>query len=78
MRPKGLHGSKKVQDIFVDRKIAVTDKAGWPILVDSSDRILAVVGLADSEWESLGELVWRISYDPCRANNPPKLPTEDG
>lgn len=45
-RPLGLEGRKKLQDFFVDRKIARTDRAGVPLVVDDRDRIVWVAGHA--------------------------------
>ncbi len=51
MRPAGLGGSKKVQDIFTDRKISAEERATYPIIVDDSGRgrLIAVLGLCADE-----------------------------
>ena len=51
MRPKGMQGTKKLQDIFIDKKIPVSERHRKPILVDSGDDgdILAVMGVQSSE-----------------------------
>ena len=43
-RPVGLGGHKKLQDFFVDRKIARGDRDSVPIVVDDQDRIVWVAG----------------------------------
>jgi tRNA(Ile)-lysidine synthase len=43
-RPVGLNGRKKLQDLFVDRKIAREDRDFVPIVVDGRDRIVWVAG----------------------------------
>ncbi|HUK35391.1 MAG TPA: tRNA lysidine(34) synthetase TilS [Vicinamibacterales bacterium] len=43
-RPFGLHRRKKLQDFFVDRKVARADRDRVPIVVDEEDRILWVAG----------------------------------
>jgi tRNA(Ile)-lysidine synthase len=43
-RPLGLEGQKKLQDFFVDRKVARRDRDGVPLVVDESDRIVWVAG----------------------------------
>ena len=43
-RPLGLAGRKKLQDYFVDRKVARRDRDAVPIVVDEHDRIVWVVG----------------------------------
>lgn len=45
MRWKGLAGSKKVKDIFIDAKIPKLERASWPILVDDQGEILWLIGL---------------------------------
>lgn len=48
LEPVGLGGRKKLQDLFVDRKVARDDRGTWPIVVDGRDRIIWVVGLAQA------------------------------
>jgi len=43
-RPVGLRGRKKLQDYFVDEKIARTRRDEVPLVVDESDRIVWVAG----------------------------------
>jgi tRNA(Ile)-lysidine synthase len=44
-QPPGLGGrSKKLQDYLVDRKVPRTDRDFLPLVVDSDDRIVWVVG----------------------------------
>jgi tRNA(Ile)-lysidine synthase len=43
-RPFGLQGRKKLQDYFVDRKVAQSDRDAVPIVVDGADRIVWVAG----------------------------------
>jgi tRNA(Ile)-lysidine synthase len=45
-RPLGLGGRKKLQDFFVDRKIPRAQRDQVPLVVDESDRIVWVAGLA--------------------------------
>jgi len=42
--PVGLPGRKKLQDYFVDRKVARRDRDAVPIVVDAADRIVWVAG----------------------------------
>ena len=52
LRPVGLHGTKKLQDLFVDAKIARPMRHRWPIVTAGPFEgapILCVVGLAVSE-----------------------------
>jgi tRNA(Ile)-lysidine synthase len=43
-RPVGLDGRKKLQDYFVDRKVARDRRDAVPIVVDETDRIVWVAG----------------------------------
>ncbi len=43
-RPLGLDGQKKLQDFFVDRKVARPARDSVPLVVDDSDRIVWVAG----------------------------------
>jgi tRNA(Ile)-lysidine synthase len=43
-RPVGLGGRKKLQDFFVDRKVARRDRDAVPLVVDAADRIVWVAG----------------------------------
>jgi tRNA(Ile)-lysidine synthase len=48
--PAGMHGRrKKLQDLFVDRKVARERRDAVPLVVDRDDRILWVVGQAVAE-----------------------------
>lgn len=48
LTPVGLGGRKKLQDLFVDRKVARAERATWPLVVDAHDRIIWVVGLSQA------------------------------
>jgi tRNA(Ile)-lysidine synthetase-like protein len=48
-RPVGLGGRKKLQDYFVDRKIALGRRDQVPLVVDGSDRIVWVAGYGIDE-----------------------------
>src|SRR3954449_10289283 len=50
VHPRGLNGRrKKLQDLFVDGKIARQQRDSVPLVVDRDDRILWVVGAAVTE-----------------------------
>jgi tRNA(Ile)-lysidine synthase len=44
VRPLGLGGEKKLQDVFVDRKVSRKDRDDVPIVTDKEDRIVWVAG----------------------------------
>ena len=48
-RPPGLGGRTKLQDYFVNRKVARERRDGVPLVVDETDRIVWVVGHAIDE-----------------------------
>jgi tRNA(Ile)-lysidine synthase len=48
-RPLGLGGGKKLQDFFVDRKVARQTRDSVPLVVDESDRIIWVAGYTIDE-----------------------------
>ena len=67
-RPVGLGGSKKVQDLFVDRKLPRGERDGVPLVVDGSDRIVWVAGYGIDEAfrvtdSSQAVLVLRLTRD---------------
>lgn len=56
---KGLIGTKKVKDIFIDNKIEKKSRDIWPIVVDSLGRIVWIPGLKKSKFDKKDE----ESYD---------------
>lgn len=44
LRPLGAPGSRKLQDVFVDRKVPRAERDAVPIVVDANDRIVWVAG----------------------------------
>ncbi|MGN1400642.1 MAG: tRNA lysidine(34) synthetase TilS [Bacillus sp. (in: firmicutes)] len=52
---KGLTGSKKVKDIFIDAKIPVAERDVWPIVEDGDGNIIWIPGLKKSNQDSKGE-----------------------
>ena len=40
MSLKGMQGTKKIKDIFIDHKIPVDERNHWPVITDSQNRIL--------------------------------------
>jgi tRNA(Ile)-lysidine synthase len=45
MRLRGMNGSKKVKDIFIDQKIPAQLRDTWPLVTDRTGEILWLVGL---------------------------------
>ena len=52
---KGLNGSKKVKDIFIDSKIEKSKRDLWPVVVDSLDRVVWIPGLKKSKFDKKNE-----------------------
>ena len=48
MAVKGLNGSKKVKDIFIDKKISIYQRDLWPIVLDSSGKVVWIPGIKKS------------------------------
>ena len=51
MKVKGLNGSKKVKDIFIDSKGPISQRDLWPVVVDSTDKIVWLPGLKKSKFD---------------------------
>lgn len=48
---KGMLGSKKLKDIFIDEKISQVDRDTWPVVVDSKENIVWIPGLKKSKFD---------------------------
>lgn len=48
---KGLNGSKKISEIFINEKIPMEERNIWPIVVDSKDKIVWLPGLKKSKYD---------------------------
>ena len=51
MYVKGLDGSKKIKDIFIDSKIDANKRDLWPVVVDSTDKVVWLPGLKKSKFD---------------------------
>ena len=51
MKVKGLNGSKKIKDIFIDSKVPMNQRDLWPVVVDSTDKIVWLPGLKKSKFD---------------------------
>lgn len=65
MQVLGLNGSKKVQDMFVDGKIAATDRDTYPIIVDGKDDVLWLPGVRRSSIGLVEEHTKSIVFIQC-------------
>ena len=50
MNIKGMNGTKKIKDIFINSKISKEERDNWPIVVDSKDNIVWLPGLKKSKY----------------------------
>ena len=51
MYVKGLNGSKKVKDIFIDKKMKMDKRGSWPIVIDSKGNIVWIPGVKKSKFD---------------------------
>ena len=51
MYVKGLSGTKKIKDIFIDEKIPTLDRTNYPLLVDNKGNILWIPGIKKSKFD---------------------------
>ena len=51
IRVKNLNGSRKVKDIFIDKKISLDKRDSWPIVVDSKDNVVWIPGIIKSQFD---------------------------
>lgn len=51
MYVKGLNGSKKVKDIFIDKKMKMDKREIWPIVIDSKGNIVWIPGVKKSKFD---------------------------
>jgi tRNA(Ile)-lysidine synthase len=59
VRPLGLGGTKKLQDVFVDAKVPQVERSGWP-LVTAGGVVVWVPGLVRGEAALVGERSRRL------------------
>ena len=51
IKVKGLNGSKKVKDIFIDSKISLDERDMWPIVLDSFGNVVWIPGIKKSKFD---------------------------
>jgi len=51
MKVKGFDGSKKIKDIFIEKKVSLSKRDNWPIVVDAMGTILWIPGLKKSKFD---------------------------
>lgn len=48
---KGMNGSRKIKDIFIDKKIKLDQRDSWPVVVDSKGRVIWIPGVKKSKFD---------------------------
>lgn len=51
IKVKGLNGTKKVKDIYINNKIPIGDRKKIPLLVDSNGEVLWILGIKKSKYD---------------------------
>ena len=51
MSLKGTNGQKKLKDIFIDKKVPLSDRDLWPVVVDAKGTIVFLPGLQKSKFD---------------------------
>ncbi len=51
IKVKGLNGTKKVKDIFIDKKIPLNQRDSWPIVIDSAGNVVWIPGIKKSKFD---------------------------
>jgi tRNA(Ile)-lysidine synthase len=59
IQPKGMSGTKKIKDIFIDSKIPIAKRNSWPIITDGKGSILWIPQLKVSSFEVSNEALDR-------------------
>lgn len=65
IEPLGINGKKKVKDIFIDKKIPISKRTNYPILVDANDTILWIPNIKKSKFNLKKEENCDIIIEYC-------------
>ncbi|HLJ68184.1 MAG TPA: tRNA lysidine(34) synthetase TilS [Chloroflexota bacterium] len=65
LRPLGLHGSKKIQDLLVDRRVPVAERARL-LVVGTERQLIWIPGVALDERAAVGPQTDRVVHLTCR------------
>nr|WP_263323925.1 tRNA lysidine(34) synthetase TilS [Neobacillus sp. Marseille-Q6967] len=57
MSLKGMAGTKKLKDIFIDNKVDLQERDSWPVITDGNDSIIWLPGLKKSPLEGIHQTV---------------------
>ncbi|MEH7180037.1 tRNA lysidine(34) synthetase TilS [Neobacillus vireti] len=53
MNPKGMTGTKKLKDIFINSKVPLQERDTWPVITDKNGLILWLPGIKKSVFEGI-------------------------
>jgi len=59
MSLKGMSGTKKLKDIFIDSKVPLQERDRWPVITDGKDEILWLPGLKKANHEGIDPTICR-------------------
>lgn len=51
IKVKGLNGTKKIKDIFIDKKVPLNKRDIWPIVLDSKGNVVWIPGIKKSKFD---------------------------
>jgi tRNA(Ile)-lysidine synthase len=69
MTLKGMTGTRKLKDIFIDNKIPVSERDRWPVVTDCHGRILWLPGLKKSSHLPVGAEAGKVMQLKFQAMN---------
>jgi len=55
MTLKGIQGSKKIKDIFIDQKVPIKERDSWPVITDREGKIIWLPNLKRSSFEGMDQ-----------------------
>jgi tRNA(Ile)-lysidine synthase len=70
VRPLGLHGSRKLSDVFIDRKVPAEERRTYPV-VECGGEVLWVPGVVRAEGRRVGPHTRRILRLTASLHRPP-------
>ena len=46
-----MNGTKKLKDIFIDKKISIAERDVWPVVLDSKGNVVWIPGIKKSKFD---------------------------
>ena len=59
---KGMLGRKKVSDIFINEKVSLKERRGWPVVVDANNNVVWLPGLKKSKYDKTKDEKYDIIF----------------